>query len=56
MLKKKKKDTVSVMSRDDVVLTRAFNEELLSVAAQQCPREEGGEVDEDLPQKRSCLL
>lgn len=44
------------MRRSDVVLTRAFNEELLSVAAQQCPREEGGKVDENLPQKRSCLL
>lgn len=44
------------MSRYDVVLTRALNKELLSVAAKQGPREERGEVHKDLSQKRSCLL
>lgn len=44
------------MSRYDVVLTRALNKELLSVAAKQGPREERGKVHKDLSQKRSCLL
>lgn len=40
--------TVSVMSHCDVILTGALNKELLSVAAQQGPREEGGKVHKDL--------
>jgi len=40
----------------DVALTRALDEELLSVAAQQRPREKGSKVHEDLSQQRSRLL
>lgn len=39
-----------------VVLTRAFNKELLSMAAQKGPREEGGKVHKDLSQQRSRFL
>lgn len=39
-----------------LILTGALDEELLSVAAQQGPRQEGSKVDKDLPEKRSRLL
>lgn len=42
--------------RCNVTLTGALDEQLLPVAAQQGPRQEGSKVDEDLPQKRSRLL
>lgn len=40
----------------DAELTCALNKELLSVAAQQGPREKRGKVHKDLPQQRSRFL
>lgn len=44
------------MFRRDVILTGALNEELLAMTAKQCPGQEGGKVDKDLPEKRGRLL
>lgn len=40
--------TLSEMNGWDLTLTRAFNKELLSMATQQGPREEGGKIHKDL--------